>query len=165
MAGNPAFPLAGISSKMLNKSIILIIADLSVSDNIYIRRRLIESRETFPGGEEIHHQSSFVVINCSIIMRSSVKRPPTPDVEEEEQDRQPSLQEIINLKFAESGEKERLKELLRERLIECGWKDEMKSHCSLPVYELLGRLMPNLREFAKEWSFNLLLIISELTCF
>ncbi|CAK9313182.1 unnamed protein product [Citrullus colocynthis] len=29
----------------------------------------------------------------------------------------------------ESGEKERLKELLRERLIECGWKDEMKALC------------------------------------
>ncbi|OMO88163.1 Transcription factor, enhancer of yellow 2 [Corchorus olitorius] len=29
----------------------------------------------------------------------------------------------------ESGEKERLKELLRERLIECGWRDEMKALC------------------------------------
>ncbi|GMY26521.1 transcription and mRNA export factor ENY2 isoform X2 [Fagus crenata] len=29
----------------------------------------------------------------------------------------------------ESGEKERLKELLRERLIECGWRDEMKTLC------------------------------------
>jgi enhancer of yellow 2 transcription factor len=29
----------------------------------------------------------------------------------------------------ESGEKERLMELLRERLVECGWKDEMKAHC------------------------------------
>ncbi|KAI3685381.1 hypothetical protein L6452_34623 [Arctium lappa] len=28
-----------------------------------------------------------------------------------------------------SGEKERLKELLGERLTECGWKDEMKSLC------------------------------------
>lgn len=31
--------------------------------------------------------------------------------------------------FIESGEKERLMELLRERLIECGWKDEMKALC------------------------------------
>ncbi|KAG2706630.1 hypothetical protein I3760_05G112400 [Carya illinoinensis] len=29
----------------------------------------------------------------------------------------------------ESDEKERLKELLRERLIECGWRDEMKALC------------------------------------
>lgn len=29
----------------------------------------------------------------------------------------------------ESGEKERLKELLRERLVECGWRDEMRALC------------------------------------
>lgn len=29
----------------------------------------------------------------------------------------------------ESGEKERLMELLRERLVDCGWKDEMKAIC------------------------------------
>jgi hypothetical protein len=34
----------------------------------------------------------------------------------------------------ESGEKERLKELLRERLIECGWKDEMKSYCRFSLF-------------------------------
>ncbi|CAK9137348.1 unnamed protein product [Ilex paraguariensis] len=61
-------------------------------------------------------------------MRASIKRPPTPDADEE-QDRQPNLQEVINMKLIESGEKERLKELLRERLIECGWRDEMKSLC------------------------------------
>ncbi|KAL3501019.1 hypothetical protein ACH5RR_035468 [Cinchona calisaya] len=72
--------------------------------------------------------SAYQLPYCSI-MRSSVKRPPTPDVEEEEQDRQPTLQEIINIKLIESGEKERLKELLRERLMECGWKDEMKAIC------------------------------------
>ncbi|KAK3040844.1 hypothetical protein RJ639_029188 [Escallonia herrerae] len=60
--------------------------------------------------------------------RASIKRPPTPDAEEE-QDREPTLQEIINIKLIESGEKEKLKELLRERLIECGWRDEMKTLC------------------------------------
>lgn len=58
-----------------------------------------------------------------------MKRPPTPDADEEQDDREPSLQEIISIKLVESGEKERLKELLRERLVECGWKDEMKSLC------------------------------------
>ncbi|KAG8365889.1 hypothetical protein BUALT_Bualt17G0018900 [Buddleja alternifolia] len=57
-------------------------------------------------------------------MKVSIKRPPTPDAENE-----PNLQEIVNLKLIESGEKERLKELLRERLVECGWKDEMKNIC------------------------------------
>uniref|UniRef100_A0A5B7BIK0 Transcription and mRNA export factor ENY2 n=1 Tax=Davidia involucrata TaxID=16924 RepID=A0A5B7BIK0_DAVIN len=61
-------------------------------------------------------------------MRASVKRPPTPDADEEH-DQEPTLQEIINIKLIESGEKERLKELLRERLIECGWRDEMKALC------------------------------------
>ncbi|KAJ6371494.1 hypothetical protein OIU77_001906 [Salix suchowensis] len=65
-------------------------------------------------------------------MRTSVYRPPTPDdavEEQEDQEKQPTLQEIINIKLIESGEKERLMELLRERLIECGWKDEMKALC------------------------------------
>ncbi|CAK9143308.1 unnamed protein product [Ilex paraguariensis] len=61
-------------------------------------------------------------------MRHSVNRPPTPDVRDD-QEKEPTLQEIINIKLIESGEKERLMELLRERLVECGWKDEMKSLC------------------------------------
>ncbi|KAH7278574.1 hypothetical protein KP509_38G047200 [Ceratopteris richardii] len=35
----------------------------------------------------------------------------------------------FTFQLIESGEKEKLKELLRERLIECGWKDEMKGYC------------------------------------
>lgn len=57
-----------------------------------------------------------------------MNRPPTPDVQEN-QEKEPTLQETINIKLIESGEKERLMELLRERLVECGWKDEMKAHC------------------------------------
>ncbi|KAJ4831132.1 Transcription and mRNA export factor eny2 [Turnera subulata] len=61
-------------------------------------------------------------------MRNSVNRPPTPDAVEH-QEKEPTLQEIINIKLIESGEKERLMELLRERLVECGWKDDMKALC------------------------------------
>ena len=39
------------------------------------------------------------------------------------------IYEFATLQLIESGEKERLKELLRERLVECGWKDEMKTLC------------------------------------
>ncbi|RXH89256.1 hypothetical protein DVH24_031613 [Malus domestica] len=60
--------------------------------------------------------------------RKSVNRPPTPDVAEN-QEKEPTRQELINIELIESGEKERLMELLRERLIECGWKDEMKALC------------------------------------
>jgi len=35
----------------------------------------------------------------------------------------------VNEKLVESGEKERLKQLLTNRLVECGWKDEMKQYC------------------------------------
>ncbi|PKA55237.1 hypothetical protein AXF42_Ash003874 [Apostasia shenzhenica] len=61
-------------------------------------------------------------------MRGSVNRPPTPDADEEPH-KEPTLQEIINIKLIESGEKEKLMELLRERLVECGWRDEMKALC------------------------------------
>lgn len=33
------------------------------------------------------------------------------------------------VQLIETGEKERLMELLRERLVECGWKDDMKALC------------------------------------
>lgn len=39
------------------------------------------------------------------------------------------MKEKISEKLIQSGEKERLKELLRHKLIECGWRDEMKLHC------------------------------------
>ncbi|XP_031494091.1 transcription and mRNA export factor ENY2 [Nymphaea colorata] len=61
-------------------------------------------------------------------MRASINRPPTPDADED-REQKPTLQEVIHIKLIESGEKERLKELLRERLIECGWRDEMHALC------------------------------------
>ncbi|CAO1940730.1 unnamed protein product [Urochloa humidicola] len=61
-------------------------------------------------------------------MRASINRPPTPGGDEE-RDKEPSLEEVINIKLVESGEKEKLMELLRERLVECGWRDEMKALC------------------------------------
>ncbi|XP_052729812.1 transcription and mRNA export factor ENY2 isoform X3 [Vigna angularis] len=62
-------------------------------------------------------------------LKASVNRPPTPDVVENAPEREPTLQELINIKLIETGEKERLMELLRERLVDCGWKDEMKALC------------------------------------
>lgn len=35
----------------------------------------------------------------------------------------------LRAQLIETGEKERLMELLRERLVDCGWKDEMKALC------------------------------------
>lgn len=35
----------------------------------------------------------------------------------------------IGQKLEEGGEREKLKELLRLRLKECGWRDQLKEHC------------------------------------
>jgi len=51
------------------------------------------------------------------------------------QKREALARQRINQKFTESGEKERLQELLRVRLIECGWRDEVKDHARLIVKE------------------------------
>ncbi|MBA0776178.1 hypothetical protein Gotri_011214 [Gossypium trilobum] len=82
--------------------------------------------------------------------------PPPPTTNKDQQHQNPSLQEI-NIKvfgkksamqLIQSGEKERLKELLRERLLECGWIDEMKALCRFFLlfiynyfYELLSLLL------------------------
>uniref|UniRef100_A0A8D0ARR0 Transcription and mRNA export factor ENY2-2-like n=1 Tax=Sander lucioperca TaxID=283035 RepID=A0A8D0ARR0_SANLU len=36
------------------------------------------------------------------------------------------MRAAINQKLIEMGERERLKELLRAKLVECGWKDQLK---------------------------------------
>mmetsp|Transcript_91581 Transcript_91581/g.254984 ORF Transcript_91581/g.254984 Transcript_91581/m.254984 type:complete len:102 (+) Transcript_91581:132-437(+) len=39
------------------------------------------------------------------------------------------VRETISQKLSESGEKDRLKEVLRARLVEHGWFDQLKAHC------------------------------------
>lgn len=55
------------------------------------------------------------------------------DIERKTKDAQ--MKTAINQKLTETGEKERLKELLRTRLIECGWQDQLKGHCKEIVKE------------------------------
>uniref|UniRef100_A0A8C9BZM7 Transcription and mRNA export factor ENY2 n=1 Tax=Phocoena sinus TaxID=42100 RepID=A0A8C9BZM7_PHOSS len=38
------------------------------------------------------------------------------------------MREAINQKLIETGERECLKEWLRAKLTECGWKDQLKAH-------------------------------------
>ncbi|XP_069777097.1 transcription and mRNA export factor ENY2 isoform X2 [Narcine bancroftii] len=45
------------------------------------------------------------------------------------------LRATINQKLIETGERERLKELLRAKLTECGWKDQLKAHCKDVIRE------------------------------
>lgn len=55
-------------------------------------------------------------------------------------------------KLIETGEKERLKDLLRQRLVECGWRDQLKEYCKevirskglekITVDELVAEITP-----------------------
>eukprot|EP00741_Cyanophora_paradoxa_P007881 tig00001224_g7625.t1 len=62
------------------------------------------------------------------------------------------MRATINAKLMETGEKDRLKELLATKLTECGWRDEMKSYCKeiikskgmdkVTVEELVSEITP-----------------------
>ena len=54
---------------------------------------------------------------------------------EDKKMRDAQMRAQINQKLVESGERERLKELLRTRLIECGWRDQLKAYCKEIVKE------------------------------
>ncbi len=56
---------------------------------------------------------------------------------------------IIERKLEESGEKEKLEDLLRTRLIECGWKDELKKHC-IEIIRTKGLDKINLEDLVEE---------------
>ncbi|BHF67748.1 Transcription and mRNA export factor eny2 [Sparganum proliferum] len=45
------------------------------------------------------------------------------------QDESAKLRAYINEKLTRTGERERLKDLLKTRLFECGWRDELKAYC------------------------------------
>ena len=56
---------------------------------------------------------------------------------------------LIEKKLEESGEKEKLEEYLRQRLIECGWKDELKKHC-IEIIRTKGLDKINLEDLVEE---------------
>merc|ERR1719197_1054107 len=56
---------------------------------------------------------------------------------------------LIEKKLEESGEKERLEEYLRQKLIECGWKDELKKHC-IEIIRTKGLDKINLEDLVEE---------------
>jgi len=55
------------------------------------------------------------------------------------QQKDAKLRATIDARLTESGEKERLKEELRAKLIECGWRDNLKTYCkgSLPLITMV----------------------------
>eukprot|EP01133_Synstelium_polycarpum_P005737 gene5737-6639_t len=62
------------------------------------------------------------------------------------------LRSTIHQKLIESGEKERLKILLRNKLVEAGWRDDVKAYCrdyiknnggdNLTIEELIQHITP-----------------------
>ncbi|XP_072024267.1 transcription and mRNA export factor ENY2-like isoform X2 [Amphiura filiformis] len=70
------------------------------------------------------------------------------------------MRSTINQKLVESGEKERLKEILRNKLIECGWRDQLKQHCKevvrrkglehVTVDDLVQEITPKGRELVPD---------------
>lgn len=78
--------------------------------------------------------------------------PPLRSSPQERQQRVLDIKSSINQKLIESGERDRLKELLRTRLVECGWRDEMKACCkdiikdkgveNVSIDELIAEITP-----------------------
>ncbi|CAI7811499.1 unnamed protein product [Closterium sp. NIES-54] len=74
--------------------------------------------------------------------RSSVNRPPTPEPEGRVGGggEPTSLRQVVDAKLLESGEKERLKTLLRDRLEECGWADDLLVYARTGWRSVGGRM-------------------------
>lgn len=63
------------------------------------------------------------------------------------------IRTAILKKLVETGEKDRLKEILSDRLIQCGWRDELKEYCKaiirkkglekVTVEELVAEITPH----------------------
>merc|ERR1711918_338970 len=56
---------------------------------------------------------------------------------------------LIEKKLDESGEKEKLEEYLRQKLVECGWKGELKKHC-IEIIRQKGLDKINLEDLVEE---------------
>ena len=71
------------------------------------------------------------------------------------QKREAQARQKINQKLTETGEKERLQEMLRNRLNECGWRDDLKEYAreivkdkgidNVTVDDLVAELTPKAR--------------------
>jgi enhancer of yellow 2 transcription factor len=82
------------------------------------------------------------------------------DLAAEKKAREAAVRATIMERLIESGEKERLMELLRSRLVECGWRDEVKAYTKdliknrgiqkLTVEQLVAEVTPRARATVPE---------------
>ncbi|XP_003390505.1 PREDICTED: transcription and mRNA export factor ENY2-like [Amphimedon queenslandica] len=83
------------------------------------------------------------------------------DYQNEKKKRELQKKNQINQKFEETGEKERLKELLRMRLRESGWRDKLREHGkviidkrglnNVTVDSLVEEMTPKARELVPDY--------------
>ena len=74
--------------------------------------------------------------------------------------RDEQMRNSINQQLVETGEREKLKELLRVRLSECGWRDQLKQHCKdiikqrglehVTVDDLVQEITPQARQLVPD---------------
>lgn len=74
--------------------------------------------------------------------------------------RDAQMRATVNQRLIESGEREKLKEILRSRLVECGWRDQVKSHCkeivkqrgleNVTVDDLVTEVTPKARQLVPD---------------
>ena len=74
--------------------------------------------------------------------------------------------DTIMAKLVETGEKDKLKDMLREKLSECGWREELKEHCKkiirekgvekVSIEELVAEITPKGRGIERTLSRGLL---------
>jgi len=75
---------------------------------------------------------------------------------EQRKEREQNVRQQITRKLVETGEREKLKELLRFKLVECGWRDQLKQNCkeivrkrgleNVTVDELVAEITPQGRQ-------------------
>jgi len=90
------------------------------------------------------------------------------------------MKEAINLELIRTGEKEKLKHILRERLQESGWRDHLKKYCkhfiedngieNITVDDLVKEITPQARKLVhdsikKELLFKIRHFLSETQTF
>ena len=86
------------------------------------------------------------------------------DAQEERAKRDEQIRETIMAKLVETGEKDKLKDMLRDRLQQCGWRDELKEYCKevirkkglerVTVEELVADITPQGRGMSPVHLFN-----------
>ncbi|GMI39849.1 hypothetical protein TrCOL_g3208 [Triparma columacea] len=82
------------------------------------------------------------------------------DTQSDRRKKDEAVRATIMQKLIETGEKDRLKQILRDKLVKCGWRDELKEYCKevirnkglekITVDELVSEITPRGRATVPE---------------